>query len=430
MLDKFQQQIFDHLNLDPDALYVVAVSGGKDSSVLLDLLISLRFPVHIAHCNFGLRSSESDEDEAFVRNLAEGYGVPISVRNFKEEMSGQSANTQVAARDLRYAWFEELRLSLNATGVFVAHHQNDSVETNIYNFIKGTGPAGLSPMRFIQGHVIRPLLGFRREDIDGFAEGRELQWREDSSNRSLKYSRNKIRNQVIPLFKEINESVIETIGRNSVRHQDYAQVVRNLAEGLKRETKDGEFQVLKSELLKAGGAAVIFELFAAYGINWSQSLQVLGVLGSSGRKFSLKSATVFVEQEHLVLKISSELYESRIFNNVSEIKETELFDTEDIAFPQIQKTTQVASLDLAKVDWPLVWRPWEQGDFIKPLGMGGRKQLLSDVFINAKIGLSKKQQLYVLEMSGEVIWIPSIKFSESVKASASSRAIIQLAIRQ
>jgi tRNA(Ile)-lysidine synthase len=162
--------------------------------------------VQIAHCHFGLRREESDEDEAFARSLADRYDVPIEVRNFKKEMISHDSNTQVMARDLRYDWFNELLISLGGKGVFVGHHQNDSVETNIYNFIKGTGPAGLSPMKMIQGNVIRPLLGFKREDIDGVAEERGLQWREDSSNKSLKYSRNKIRNQVIPLFKEIKAS--------------------------------------------------------------------------------------------------------------------------------------------------------------------------------------------------------------------------------
>jgi tRNA(Ile)-lysidine synthase len=182
--------------------------------------------------------------------------------------------------------------------------------------------------------------------------------------------------------------------------------------------------------LKTGGAAVIFELFADYGMNWTQSSQLFGVLNTSGKTFALKSATVYIEQEKLVLQTSSARDASRLFKSVAEIRVAELFDSKNIEFSQIQKTTQVASLDLSKVDWPVVWRPWEQGDFIRPIGMGGRKKLVSDVLINAKVGLSKKQELFVLEMAGEVIWIPSIKSSESVKASAESSEIIQLAIHQ
>lgn len=429
MLAQFKDHVLKNLGLDPQGLYLVAVSGGKDSVALLDLLKKQGFNLHVAHCNFGLRAGESDEDELFVRQLADSYAIPISVKDFRKEERLAQANTQITARELRYSWFEALRKEFGAIGVFVGHHLNDSVETNIYNLIKGTGPAGLSPMKSIQGNIIRPLLPFKREEIDDFVNQEGLGWRDDSSNDSTKYSRNKIRHQIIHGFQEINPSVVDTIGRNAVRHEQYALVIKKLAEDLKEETTTG-FRVAITSVPKVGGAAVLYELFNGFGLNWSQSEQLMTALDAQESKtFYLTGYVLFVDREFLVLKREQEGADTMSFDNMEELRASNLFSLRSISKKEIIRTTDLATIDSSKLKWPLTWRGWKIGDYIRPIGMAGKKQLVSDTFTNAKVDASAKQDLYVLAMAGEVIWIPSVKFSESVKVSEETTEIIELRLQ-
>ncbi|MBL6444911.1 tRNA lysidine(34) synthetase TilS [Fulvivirga sp. 29W222] len=417
---------------------LLAVSGGVDSVVLVRLFKDAGFNFAIAHCNFQLRGLESDGDEVFVRELAQLNNVSCFVQSFdtKNYAALQGVSTQMAARDLRYGWFSDLMAEHNFKYIATAHHLDDSLETVLFNLTKGTGIAGLRGILPKKNNLIRPLLFASKENILSFARQKGLQWREDSSNQSTKYSRNLIRHEVIPALKKINPSMVTTFMQVSQRLEGTEKVLQQRVDQLRREslTEQGEDLYLLKEKIAEQPAVVIEELLKPYGYNWQQVQEILnGLEGLVGKMFLSGSYQLNIDRSHLII---SPLKKGEIGEQYIEINE-EYVDNEVVKLrcyysgepKNFLKQKHEASLDFDCLKFPLKLRKWVEGDAFRPLGMRGKKKI-SDFMIDEKIPLNLKERVCVIESAGEVVWVVGHRVDDRFKVRPDTKRIFNMVMLQ
>lgn len=413
MLEQFLRHLSENKLASAGDKILLAVSGGLDSIVMLDLFVKAGFSCHVAHVNFQLRGEESDEDESFVRKCSEQYGVPCYVR--QAHTSALSAekkiSIQMAARELRYAWFQSLLDEMGFHSIATAHHLNDSLETVLFNWMNGSSLAGLTGIPVKNDKIIRPLLFATRKEIELYARHQNLAWREDSSNKTDDYTRNFIRHQVIDKLKEINPSLETTFSRGQRKLAGelafYERALRQWKEQFVQ-VSPNRIVILKSAFNgMEHGASILHKAIQGYGFNFDVCEEIIRSLeGQSGKKFNSSSHLLVIDRDFLLLTpfqspwmevhVEKDQQEACIGTWTMRIKESEslLFSA----------ASSVAVLDASKLQFPLVWRVWKQGDFFYPLGMEKRKKL-SDFLIDEKIPVSEKQNITVLESGGELVWV-------------------------
>ncbi len=393
---------------------LVAVSGGIDSVVLLDVLVHLGYKCVVAHCNFHLRGTESDEDMAFVAELAAHYQVPLQTINFDTTQIAQERkiSIEMAARELRYDWFKELLKSEQCGAVAIAHHANDAVETFFVNLVRGTGIRGLLGIQATNEHIIRPLLHCKRSQIETYAREHGLNFRTDSTNSDTIYVRNKIRHQIIPPFQEINPSFTDTMRRNIEHLKDVSDIYTYFIDDLRTKLCQEEkgitrISISKLQALPAFGT-ILFELLQPYRFNSATVNDILQNLdGLSGKEFYSTTHRVVINRDTLEIEaitvIKNDIYtidsDCRLLTNPIELT----FERVD-GIPEIKKDKQCAYLDTDKVIFPLVLRHWQQGDSFVPFGMTQTKKV-SDFFIDEKISRLMKDKLWMLTSQNDIIWI-------------------------
>ena len=401
-------QLLDFINkqklFQPEEQILLAVSGGIDSVVMQDLFKRAGLKYGVAHCNFQLRGEESDGDEEFVRGLARQDDVSIDVKKFETEeyAANQGISIQMAARELRRAWFEALLRSGKYSKIATAHHLNDSLETAIFNLTKGTGIAGLKGITPFKGNYVRPLLFATREMIRSYADENKLEWREDRSNSSVKYSRNLIRHQVIPELKKINPNLEFTFARSMERIAGAAEIFNNFIAKQKSsliQERDGLLEIDKRQIKNtAEPQLVLFELLSEYGYNYTQAKEIYDVLDHQpGKVFFSDVYELTVDREKLFLQ-KKESTKSGMEWPVFENTQTLTIDTKKLEFSiieasdyTIEKEKNIALLDLEKLRFPLKLRYWQQGDVFYPLGLKHKKQV-SDFMIDEKIPVKLKKK--------------------------------------
>ena len=313
MLKKFQQHINKSFSFLKDKKLLVAISGGIDSVVLSDLLYKSDLPFSIAHCNFNLRGKESDKDEKFVIDLAKEYQQKCFVKRFNTKVyaSQNNISIQMAARDLRYDWFEKLIQEYHYNYLFTAHHADDNLETFLINFTRGTGLEGLTGIPQINNNKIRPLLPFSREEIENYAKAQNLKWREDRSNAEIKYFRNKLRHEVIPVLKQINPNLLNSFLQTIDNLQGSRTIVSDRIIKIKDEviSKDGKNSKFKIQNLKSlnNPKAYLFELLNTYGFTeWDDIFDLLSA--QSGKQVFSKTHRLLKDRNYLLLsKIPKEI---------------------------------------------------------------------------------------------------------------------------
>jgi tRNA(Ile)-lysidine synthase len=416
---------------DKNDKILLAVSGGVDSVVLLDMLAkdcdSPFSKLALAHCNFQLRGQESEEDEVFVRQLAENYGLLFFSKRFdtNEIVKKTKSSVQLVARQLRYDWFYELLKELDFQYIATAHHQNDSIETVIYNLSKGTGIAGLHGILPKQGRIIRPLLNYSREEILTYATDNQLVWREDSSNYTEKYSRNLIRHQVIPILKKINPNLEETFKDTTLRiiaveriFNEQVNIFRNkLANPLSSEAKTHhlDIQTIKDE---SENLVKLYEILKEFGFNFIQTKLIINSLeGEAGKIFESPTHTLVKDRTALVMSekeihATDNLLTFRIFEK-----------TVDFEF---SKTKEKVHLDAEKVGSNIKVRRWQDGDSFQPLGMKGKAKNISDLLNDLKIPLNLKRQVYVLTASEVIAWVIGYQVDDRFKVTEKTKTIIEI----
>ena len=417
---------------------IVAVSGGVDSIVLCALCHQHKLSFSIAHCNFQLRGEESERDEAFVRELAKKYGVTIDVIRFDTEDYARqhSVSIQVAARELRYAWFEELRVKRlpGRCLIVTAHHADDDVETSLRNYFKGTGIAGLRGMLSRQGFIVRPLLFARKEELLSFAIDNELAWVEDSSNESNKYDRNYIRNQVIPFMEKIVPGAADNVAANLPRFREieelYQQAIALHRKKLLKQQGD-EWRIAILQLQKTKSIrTILYELLKPFGFSSSQVGEVMAIMESRpGAYVQSSTYRVINNRNWLIIAplVSAEEGLALVEGVGSTVVgrgtlHTSLRRVNDIVLGA-NKDPFRASVDAAAIKFPLFIRGWKAGDYFYPLGMPKKKKV-ARFLIDLKLSKTEKERVRVVEMDKKIIWVIGYRIDDRFKVSEQTKQIM------
>lgn len=416
---------------------LIAISGGLDSIVLTHLCHKLNLDIALAHCNFNLRGQESDVDEAFVLQFAENLNVECFIEHFDtlSYAKEQKFSTQMAARELRYNWFNILVNDLQFDNILTAHHADDNLETFLINLSRGTGLEGLTGIPEINDNVARPLLSFTRDEIETYANENNLTWREDSSNASTKYLRNKLRHEVIPILKGINPQLLQNFSKTQNYLQDASGIVDDcidtVSEVLISEINENEirFNISKIEALN-NPKAYLYELLKDYNFReWNDVHNLL--TAQSGKQVFSTTHRLIKDRENLLLSKAKTDSQStiNILEHQSQV-ETPFgilhFDEADAVFG---KRPNVIFVDKAKLKFPLTIRKWQEGDSFCPLGMRGKKKL-SKYFKDEKLSLLDKENVWLLCSGDDIVWVINRRGDERFKVSNGTKSIIKIELNK
>jgi tRNA(Ile)-lysidine synthase len=439
MLKDFQEYIAKYNLVSDKGATLIGVSGGRDSVVLCDLYRRAGLPFALAHCNFNLRGQESDADEAFVIELARQFGVELYRKNCdtKAYAQSQGISIQMAARDIRFNWFKELVEEHKFPYYATAHHQDDVIETYFINQIRGTGIAGLHGILPKLNQLVHPLLFASREDIDAYIEKNQIKYREDSSNSSIKYLRNKLRHQLIPLLEDINPDIKKILLNNMKRIYSAEQILQLKVEECRKEfchwVDDHLFIHIASVTTHEFAPTLLYELIKEFGFNYSQAEQALHINEEtiSGAKFYSDRSILLRDREHLIIKKADgkptkRLDITRDTQSISHPLQIEFSQSTDF---KIIRHNQTAQFDMEKLHFPLSLRKWHTGDYFYPLGMKGKKKLLSDFFIDQKLSVFEKEAVWLLCSHDQIVWVIGHRMDDRFKISSGTKLIYQAVIK-
>lgn len=429
-------------SIPPNTRLLLAVSGGIDSVVLVDLFDKMGIDFAIAHCNFQLRGAESTRDELFVQQLSEKYGKAIFIQRF-ETVAFADANQisiQVAARQLRYKWFDELVQSHpNLTAICTAHHADDNIETVLMNIFRGTGMAGLHGILPKHGKIIRPLLFAKRREIEQYALAHQLSWVEDSSNDLDKYTRNFFRHQIIPLVQQVYPQATNNLLDNIVRWTEI-EVVYNEAIGrIKKKLiaqKENEIHIPALQWKKTEPLHTItYELIKDFGFTTNQTVEVIKLLDAATGSFIASLTHRIIKNRNwiIIAPIEQLLAQSIIIEaGVDTISfggsVMRIVHKENIA-TNLSASNAVAMIDAGQLQFPLLLRKWKQGDYFYPLGMQKKKKL-SKFFIDQKMSKTDKENVWVLASNQKIVWVVGHRIDDRFKITATTKKILLFTIER
>lgn len=426
---KIQKYIENNHLLHPKDKVLVALSGGADSVALFRVLLSLNYSMECAHCNFHLRGDESDRDERFVRSLCEKHSIPLHVVHFDTETYAKEKHLSIemAARELRYSWFEIIRVEKEASCIAVAHHRDDSVETFLLNLIRGTGINGLKGIAARNGYVIRPLLSESRENILDYLQAIGQDYVTDSTNLQDEYTRNKIRLNIIPLLKELNPSIMESIQDTSQRLSEVASIYHRDREDTIRQSliriSDEFYRIpIKDILEDIAPASLLFEILWPLGFNATQIKDIHQCLSSS------QSGKRFIDKEWEVIRDRDELliHQIQIRETTPSLIVTEMERTPSFVIP---RNSHVACLDADKIYLPLTLRKWQTGDKFVPFGMKGKKKI-SDYMTDKKFSLIQKEEQWVVCHGEDIVWLVNERSDNRFRITDNTQRILTIQIKK
>lgn len=433
MLNKVQAYIAKHQLLQRDGRYLVALSGGADSVALLLLMQELGYIVEAAHCNFHLRGEESDSDEQFVIQLCESRGVALHRAHFdtREYARLHHVSIEMAARELRYHYFEQLCNDLSFDGICVAHHRDDSVETVLMNLIRGTGLRGLLGIRPRNGHILRPLLCVSRQEIEDFLHASRQPFVTDSSNLVDDVVRNKLRLNVLPQLLDINPAASEHI-QQTVEYVSEAlglyeeAVSRRCQEAVVEQSADR----LVLDVSKLDVESLLFEVLKNYGFNSEQVAQIHQCT-STGRLFSSAEYDLVCDRGHLIIERRQEQVKPLVIPETGTyvLSDDSRLSVESFKRPSVFEPSKAPGhvhLDASKIHFPLLVRPTAVGDSFVPFGMSGHK-LVSDFLTDRKVNLlDKRKSLVVCDATGDILWVIGYQTDNRFRVSKETEQILQI----
>ena len=445
MKSELREHINNNLDFLIDKKLLVAISGGIDSVVLTHLLKKLKFTISLAHCNFSLRGKESNKDEEFVIELGEKLDVPTYTIKFNTEEYGSEngLSTQMAARELRYNWFEKLVTENDLDYIITAHQKDDVIETFLINFTRGTGLDGLTGIPEINGKIVRPMLPFHRQEILVYATKKKLEWREDNTNSSIKYFRNKIRHKIVPVLKELNPNLLETFHNTLENLRGSQQIIKDHIAIVEKEatTKIGNEIHYNIEFINnlSNPKIYLYELLSSYGFTeWND---VVDLLQAQTGKF-------VVSKTHKLLKNRASLVLAKLNTEQTDITYSILQNTEEITTPfklKIEKLTlpmngvnndnnafneiifdnnKTISIDLDTIQFPLTIRKWQKGDFFYPIGLNGKKKL-SKFFKDEKFSINDKENSWILCSGDAIVWVVGKRLDNRFKITKKTASILK-----
>jgi tRNA(Ile)-lysidine synthase len=420
---------------------IVAVSGGADSVALLDILCCLGYSCVIAHCNFHLRGDESDRDERFVTSLALRYKLSFRKIDFqtKEYAALKSVSIEMAARELRYDWFRQLCVRENADYIAVAHHADDVVETFLMNLSRGTGLRGLTGIKELAGRVWRPLLDYSKQDIMEYITNKELPHVEDSTNGDSLYTRNKFRNEIIPMFQTVyptfKNNVKNTIGYLQQTESFLQEIIEEKRLAIFKEGKQDMWELSLPLLLKEPSAEfLLYEFLSPYGFSVTtiQQLKDSIMKGQPGKSFFSKGNKYVIvqERETLLLKrmiqAEDKRYKIHCLDDFSRLPLPISAVVKRVGEFEIVKDAFHCYLDMTALMFPLVLRRWQNGDWFIPFGMKGKKKI-SDYFVDQKISNEAKKNAWILTTEDDsVAWIVGFRSDNRFRVSTQTSEVLCL----
>jgi len=434
VIERFKSFIEEHNLFSGADRILLAISGGIDSMVMLELFLRTGYNIGVAHCNFTLRGEDSDTDEALVDKIAAKHDLPFYSRRFDTSSHAieNKVSVQMAARELRYAFFDELCTQHGYDHLATAHHLDDQIETFFINLARGTGIAGLHGIPLRNEKIVRPMMFAYRRDLEEYQKENKVEFREDDSNRELKYMRNKIRHEIIPLFTELNPSfrgeMTNTMKRLSGTEQIYKQVIELAI----RETvsQDGGRYYIDVNKLKMFSPLeqVLFEIVVMFGFRQDDVHNIINAMdGISGKKFLSQAWQLVIDRDKIIISAIQQkevFFDILIDEDIEKISKPipltfERLDAKDFSIPL---GSNIAALDVGRLQFPLIIRKWEQGDTFIPLGMKNRKKL-SDFFIDEKISVVDKENIWVLCSSDEIAWIIGHRIADPFKITNQTKKI-------
>ncbi|UII75676.1 tRNA lysidine(34) synthetase TilS [Flagellimonas sp. HMM57] len=433
MLKQFTEHINTNFSFLREKRLLLACSGGIDSVVLAHLTVGYGLKVTLAHCNFNLRGKESDGDEAFVRNLSNQLKIPFLVNSFDTEqyVKEYKVSVQMAARELRYKWFDEILGTERFDYVLTAHHADDNLETFIINLSRGTGIDGLLGIPAQNGSVVRPLLHFSRNDILNYAKKENIKWREDSSNAENRYLRNKIRLEVVPKLKELHPTFLENFRKTQNHLSQTDALLKNHIGEIKNELfhKTGDhYKININELLKLQPIdAYLYQLLHEFGFTEWDNVKTL-LTGNSGKEVRSKTHKLLKDRTHLILR-EREDQKNEVFDiseNATSIDFPVQLKFEEVN-AMIGASRNVVFLDKEKLNYPLLLRNWEKGDYFYPFGMKGKKKI-SKFFKDEKVDMYSKSKQWLLCSGDAIIWVLGKRMDERFKVDASTNSILKITL--
>ena len=429
MLQKFKQHLHQNFPFLEDSKLLIAISGGIDSVVLAHLCSQLNLNFSLCHCNFNLRGQESDDDEAFVTSLAKSLKTPVYTTSFETEKyaTKNKVSIQVAARDLRYTWFYKLLDANQYDYVLTAHNTNDNLETFIINLTRGSGLEGFTGIPPVNQKSVRPLLAFSRDDITLFAIKNGIVWREDRSNASIKYVRNKVRHKVIPILKELNPHVLESF-QNTIEYLNESQsIINDAVKNITAKVVSYENDVLKiscKEIDKLSNKkAYLYQLLQAYGFTaWNDIVDLISA--QPGKQVFSDTHRLLKDRNFLILTTINKsqsikgpiLIDQKVSEITNPIKLT-IQNTDDYT----SKNKEQIIIDKDLVNYPLSLKKWHHGDAMYPTGMTGSKKI-SQLFKDNKLSLLDKEKIWILaDAKDHIIWVIGLRQDRRYLANKTSK---------
>ncbi|HOK52557.1 MAG TPA: tRNA lysidine(34) synthetase TilS [Bacteroidales bacterium] len=438
LLQRFEHYLRKECSVDPAETILIAVSGGADSMCLLHLLHTLRQPVAAVHCNFQLRGKESDEDEAFVKQHTHALSIPLHVKKFDTlaYARSQGITIQEAARKLRYDYFEHIRQLHHYQCIATAHHADDSIETFFINLLRGTGLKGITGIKPRQGLLIRPLLFAFRHEIEQYCTENNIEFRTDSSNLSDKYLRNQLRHHIIPAFERINPAFRQIMLRNLDNFKQaekiYQHYITHEINKIPQRLPDNTWSFPIHDIKQQPSPTLaLHELLQPFNFSPDTIYDIVRALDrESGKEFFSPTHRLIKDRDLLLV----EPIESEESAQVFYIEP----NTQEITFPikltfqwfnaadyKIKADRNIAALDADKIEFPLMLRHWQKGDYFIPLGMKNFKKL-SDFFIDLKLSRLQKERTWLLTNGDEIVWIVGIRIDERYKITPQTKHVIEI----
>jgi tRNA(Ile)-lysidine synthase len=433
MQQKFENHIAENFDFLIGKKLLLATSGGIDSMVMVDLFRKLTFEIAIAHCNFQLRGLESFGDQKFIQDYAKDNKIPLFLTQFDTEAfaNDYKLSTQVAARELRYSWFYELLETKNYDYILTAHHADDNLETFLIHLVRGTGINGLTGIPSQNGKIIRPFLIFSRLEIEQYAKDYTIEWREDSSNASDKYLRNKIRHHLVPIFKDLNPDFMASFQKT----QNYLQESKAMAD-------DASFLVYQ-QVAKEKGTEVHFDLnqlkklpnYKSYVYHWFNEFGFSAwediydlVDGQTGKQVFSNEFRLLKNRDFLILSpLNSDVENEEYFINKNQ-KEVKV--PLNLLLGKVADISNVSNttifVDEEKLCFPLLLRRWRDGDVFQPFGMDGKSKKVSKFFKDEKLSLTEKEKTWLLCSDNEIVWIVGIRQDERFKINNTTKNILKI----
>ncbi len=440
LLEEFEKYVAQNELFGHDDKILLTVSGGVDSMVMMSLFAASGYRFGVAHCNFQLRGQESDEDEALVAEQARRYDVELFNRRFdtQGEMERTGESMEMAARRLRYTWFRSLCDEHGYNVIAIAHHINDSIETFFINMLRGTGLRGLTGISVQAGRIVRPLMFATRKDILDYATAHRIPYREDSSNRSTKYLRNKVRLGIVPMLREINPQFTTVMRRNISRLTDAQTFIDRSVELIRRDamTEQGGLYTLHVDRIDASlplGYVVYEILNSMFGFKGDTVDALCHALqqNNTGRRFYSREWVATIDRGRIVIgRIADEdtcmtQVEQGVLRSYcgSSVLHYEYCDIDMI--DSVTTPDNVALVDADKLRFPLTLRRWQQGDWFVPFGMSGRKKV-SDFLIDAKVSMAEKSRQFVLLSGDDVVWLVGRRADDRFRLTRQTENVLKI----